>query len=504
VIKFLLFVLLSFGFSQVHAQTLTHDKFAKKPKLVVLLVIDQFRSDYLTKYQNEFITAGGKGGVGGFNYLMKKGAYYPFAEYDVIQCMTCPGHAMIATGTHPYFTGIPLNDWYDVSSQKKTYCAEDTEFGISPRRLKTTTFGDELKNASDKSKVVSVALKDRSAVMMGGHRADAVVWMDFDQFTWQTSKYYAKEAPVWAQQASESLFKTGLLKKNAKSENGKTLLTPVGAQITREIAEAALKGENLGKNGRTDILAVSFSSHDMAGHTFGPNSVELKDMTLAEDKEISKLLGAIKKHLGSLNEVVIALTADHGVAPSVEYAKAAKLDAGRIDYLAIYKQINERLDAKFGKPTKEWITAGISFNFYLNPEALKDRKVSAQEVQGEVKEVMKTQPGVFEVVTAADVAKGLLPPGEMGQQVTRQFIPGVSGDILLIPKPFYISKGEAFANHMTGYAYDRTVPLVILGPNIKPGVYNAGKVIDLAPTLTFIMGALPPASVTGRVLKEIF
>lgn len=501
-IKFLLFILLSFGF--VHAHALSHDKYAKKPKLVVLLVIDQFRADYLSKYQSEFIAVGAKGEVGGFNYLMKKGAYYPSAEYDVIQCMTCPGHAMIATGTHPYFTGIPLNDWYDVNTRKKTYCAEDTEFGISPRRLKTTTFGDELKNISDNSKVISVALKDRSAVMMGGHRADAAVWMDFDQFAWTTSKYYAKEVPAWAQQATESLRKAGILKKDAKAENLKTLLTPAGARVTREIAEAALKSENLGKNGRTDILAVSFSSHDMAGHQYGPNSPELKAMTLAEDKEISKLLGTIKKQLGSLNEVVIALTADHGVAPSVDYAQAAKLDAGRIEYLALYKKIYERLDEKFGKPAKEWIIAGISYNFYINPEALKDRKVNSADVQAEIKDVMKTQPGVFEIATGADIAKGILPTGELAKQVTRQYIPGVSGDILLIPKPFYISKGEAPVNHMTGYAYDRTVPLVILGPNIKPGVYSSGKVIDLAPTLTFVMGTLPPASVTGRVLSEIF
>lgn len=501
-IKNILLILLCLGVVQAHA--LTHEKYAKKPKLVLLLVIDQFRGDYLSKYQSDFIPVGGKGEVGGFNYLMKKGAYYPSAEYDVIQCMTCPGHAMIATGTHPYFTGIPLNDWFDVNTRKKTYCAEDTEFGISPRRLKTTTFGDELKNISENSKVVSVALKDRSAVMMGGHRADAVVWMDFDQFQWVTSKYYAKEAPAWAQQATESLRKNGILKKDAKADNMKALITPVGAQVTREIAEAALKAENLGKNGRTDVLAVSFSSHDMAGHQFGPNSPELKAMTLAEDKEISKLLGTIKKQLGSLNDVVIALTADHGVAPSVDYAQAAKLDAGRIEYLALYKKINERLDAKFGKPVKEWIIAGISYNFYINPEALKDRKVASADVQAEIKDVMRTQPGVFDVATGADIAKGILPPGELAKQLTRQYIPGVSGDILLIPKPFYISKGEAPVNHMTGYAYDRTVPLVILGPNIKPGVYTAGKVIDLAPTLTFVMGALPPASVTGRVLSEIF
>lgn len=499
--KYLSLLLFIFLASASHALTL--EKFSKKPKLVVLLVIDQFRADYLTKYQKEFIPTG-KSEVGGFNYLMSKGAYFPFAEYDVIQCMTCPGHAMISTGSHPYFTGISLNDWYDIGTKKKTYCAEDAEFGMSPRRLKTSTFGDELKNVSEGSKVVSLALKDRSSIMLGGHRSDITLWMDLTDFKWVTSGYYAKEVPAWAKTVNEQLIKAGTFKN--KEEGKKILMTPVGIELTREIAEAALKNEKLGKNGKTDILAISFSSHDLAGHTYGPNSPELKAMTLSEDKEISKLLTVIKNHMGgSLNDVVIALTADHGVAPSVDYAQAAKLDSGRIEYLTLYKKIYQRLDQKFGTPKNEWISAGISFNFYLNPEALKERKVTAEQVEAEVKDVMATLPGVFQVATASEIAKNILPTGDLGKQLTRQFIPGNNGNIVLIPKPFYISKGEAPVNHMTGYAYDRTVPLIVVGPNVKAGVYpSAAKVIDLAPTLSFMVGALPPATTTGRVLNEIF
>lgn len=228
-------------------------------------------------------------------------------------------------------------------------------------------------------------------------------------------------------------------------------------------------------------------------------------MTLAEDKEISQLLSKLKKHLGSLDEVVIALTGDHGVAPSVEYATNAKLESGYIDYLAMYKKIYERLNHKFGEPTKEWIAAAINFNFYLNPEALQERKVSSDLVEAEIKNVMQTFPGVFQVATRSEIAKGLLPVGELGQQLVRQYIAGKNGDVILIPRPFYISKGESVVNHMTGYSYDSTVPLILLGPEIKSGVYSsAAKVIDLAPTLSFIMGTLPPATATGRVLSEIF
>lgn len=500
-----IFLLLALVFGVVPSQALTLDQYTKKPKLVVLLVIDQFRADFLTKYQKEFIQPGAKGEVGGFNFLMSQGAYFPLAEYDVLESMTCPGHAMIATGSHPYFTGISLNDWYDSESKKKIYCAEDAEFGISPRRLKTSTFGDELKNVSDLSKVVAVALKDRSAVMLGGHRSDVTLWMDSNDFKWTTSDYYQKEVPSWVKALNESLNQDGSFKKGNKAENKKLLTTPLGAKITRQMAEAALKNEKLGKNGRTDILAVSFSSHDMAGHLFGPNSAELKAMTLAEDQEISKFLGTLKKHLGSLKDVTIALTGDHGVAPTVDYATKSKFEAGYLDTLSMYKKIYENLNRKFGKPSQEWISAGLGFNFYINPEALKEREVSSELVQAEIKEIMKTFPGVLAVATRSEIAKGILPVGELGQQLIRQYIPGSNGDVVLIPRPFYINKGESLANHLTGYSYDRTVPLIILGPNIKRGIYSSSaKVIDLAPTLTFLMGALPPATTNGRVLHEIF
>jgi len=500
--KILIPVLLTFLASLT--QALTFANYTKKPKLVVVLVIDQFRADYLTKYQKEFLPAGGKNAPGGFNYLMSKGAYFPFAEYDVLQNMTCPGHAMIATGSHPYFTGISLNDWYDVKTQKKVYCAEDAQFGFSPRRLKTSTFGDELKNISESSKVIAVALKDRSAIMLGGHRSDLSLWMNLTDYKWTTSAYYRKEVPAWVQAENDKLREAGILKKGSEAA-AKSLITAYGAQITREMAEAALVQEKLGKNGRTDVLAVSFSAHDMAGHIYGANSPELKAMTLAEDREIAKLLAALQKHLGSLNEVVIALTADHGVAPSLEYAKAAKLDSGQIAYLDMYKKVYERLDKKFGRPAKEWIIAGLSFNFYLNPEALKDRKVSAEAVEAEAKEVMKSLPGVFDVATKSEIAKNILPREEVGQQLSRQYIPDNNGNLLLIPKPLYIAKTDVAINHMTGYAYDRTVPLVLMGPHIKAGIYSTqAKVIDLAPTLSFITGALPPATATGRILHEIF
>jgi predicted AlkP superfamily pyrophosphatase or phosphodiesterase len=487
------------------ALALTFEKYTERPKLVVVMVIDQFRADYLSRFQKEFLTPGARGEVGGFNYLMKNGAYFPLAQYDVLENMTCPGHAMISTGSHPRMNGIIMNEWYDSSSGKEIYCVEDEKFGVSPRNLKTTTFADELKNSGASSKVVSVALKDRAAILLGGHRADLALWMDIKNFRWTTNAYYMKDTPAWVQSANEILQKSGKFKKDNSRENKKALSGEYGVQVTREIAEAALRNEKLGQGSNTDILTISFSSHDMTGHMYGPNSPEIKAVTLAEDKEISKLLTTIKKQLGSLSRVVFALTADHGVAPTIDYAQNAKLDAGRLDYLVLYKKVYERLDQKFGKPKKEWFAASMNLNFYFSPEALKERKATAEAVEAEAKSAMLEVPGVLDVVTKSEIQKGMFPYGEVGQQTLRQYIAGINGDLILIPRPFYYEKDENTTTHVTGYSYDRTVPLIIAGPHVKAAVHaGEAKVIDLAPTLSFMMGVLPPATTAGKPLKEIF
>ncbi|MBC7419784.1 MAG: alkaline phosphatase family protein [Bdellovibrio sp.] len=502
-------------------------KFQSSPKLVVVLVIDQFRADYLTRFHKKFVKPGSQGQVGGFQFLMSEGAYYPFAEYDVLQSMTCPGHAMIMTGSHPVMMGIPLNDWYDRKTQKMHYCAEDEQFGISPRSLKSTTVGDELKNAGYKSKVIGIALKDRSAVMLAGHRADLALWMDYKDFVWRTSDYYTKTLPAWVLILNKKLQEdaktekiwnvngqgTGLsenndtgFEKKFKINSKQGMALTYGVQTSFEAATAALKSEKLGLGSAADILAISLSTHDMLGHAFGANSRELEELTLFEDQQLSKFLTTLRKHMGSLKDVVIVLTADHGVAPTVDYAQRAKIESGKLDYLDLYKKVYTRLNEKFGQPKKgEWISASKSFHFYLNQNAIADKKLKQADVEQEFKLALKDLPGVFAVATSTEIQNGKLPPGELGQQLQRQYIPEISGDIILIPRPFFMEKDENLVTHMTGFSYDRVVPLVIYGNKIKAGVYaEKAQVIDLAPTLSFILGVLPPATSSGRVLKEIF
>ncbi len=528
----------------------------KRPKLVVLLVIDQFRSDYLTRFKERFLPSKNGSTIGGFNYLMEKGAYFPYAEYDILQSMTGPGHATVLSGAYPYQFGIPLNYWYDTNKNKLTYCVEDETApivgvsskkaaGMSPRNLVGTTLGDEMKNAGYPSKVISIALKDRASILMGGHRADLALWFDAKTFQWVSSKYYLPndELPSWVVKLNEEInTKKGPVKiwstklqetmqtyltttnsyPNEKKIIGKIgpvfnhgiqacspeeLTSPYGIELTTETALRALDVYELGKNKTPDLLAVSFSSHDYVGHAFGPNSKEMEDMTVVEDRSISKFLNALDKKVpGGLAEVVVALTADHGAPSNADWLAKNKINAGRINIENLLGKLENAMSDKFGPIGKnQWIIAVSDLNFYFDRDVLKDKKVSLEDAALVVKNALKSEEFVAHVFTSFDYEKHLLPPGMHQRQILKTFYAGRSGDVIAIPKPYYMEDDENSTTHMTGYSYDRTVPLVIMGPGIKGGMIpKQVEVIDLAPTLSILTGIIPPSLSEGRVLTEIF
>ena len=488
-------VFLSLLLLGLNLKAASFDQHKKRPKLIVMIIVDQLRADTFTRFEKKLQPSGG------YQTLLSNGAYYPLAEYKMLAAMTCPGHAMISTGSYPALIGIPMNQWYESQSGRVVGCVEDPVNKVSPHRLKTSTFGDELKVISPQSKIVSIAIKDRSAVMLGGHKGDHVFW--FGDEGWKTSDYYAKELPTWV--VSENKKILGIdLKNKFKAEAREVLYTPTAIRWTTNLAQQALKAEKLGLDSSTDILALSFSSHDMAGHKFGAFSKEVEALAVAEDQEISKLLKTIKNHMGSLNDVVVVLTGDHGIPPTVEEALNSKLDAGRIDSLAFYKLIAERLNKKFGKPKGEWIKAGTSFNYYLNPEALQERKVALNLAAEEIKLEAKKMKGVFDVFTADDFKNNFVIHPYFKNGIMNQYTPGLSGDVVIIPQPFYMNAGDSIVNHLTGYSYDKFVPFIIMGSRIQSGVRaESMEIVDIAPTLSFLLGQLPPAKSTGRVLSEI-
>ncbi len=554
--KFLLSILLAWTLAVHSAQAapLPFSAFSKRPKLVLVIVVDQFRADYLVRFQKRF-------GQGGYNELISKGAYYPMAHYSVLQSMTGPGHAMILTGSLPYQNGIAINLWHQ--DGKAMYCAEDAatrivglpeaphedkladkpgdkkdvkpskwhlaKTGMSSKNLIGDTIGDELKNAGYPSRVFTVALKDRSAIMLGGHRADLALWFDSDAFRWVSSTQYLPggKLPEWVESLNSAIASkkgetyewksagpaTGFTLgaegpfKHATVIGGKESLSyPFGMELTVEAAERALKENGLGRGKSTDILAVSLSSHDYMAHAYGPNVRELEEMTVAEDKLVARLIATARKQAGA-KDVLVAFTADHGGPPSPRWLKTTPLKSGYIDTEGLTQKVEARLTEKFGKPAegKKWIPFDGDLNLWIDPEVVADRKTSLDAVEAEAKNVLTEKggiEGVAHVFTRADYFARNLPPGLLQKQILNGYYPGRSGNVILIPKPFYFEEGDP-VGHMTGYAYDRTVPLILMGSRIKPGVYSQdAEVTDLAPTLAFLLGTIPPSLSEGRVLSE--
>lgn len=466
----------------------------KRPKLVVVIVIDQFRADYISRFQSQFVKTG-------FNALIQSGAYFPYGEYDLLQSVTGPGHATVLTGAYPYQMGIPLNEWFDQKSNAKTYCVDDHAVslvgakgpgeGVSPKNLVGSTLGDELKNIDLPSKVVALALKDRAAILLGGHRADLAFWFDDDH--WISSTYYRKDGklPAWLEKHNATVMKSKC-----------QLEAACGAELTAAAFVAALEGENMGRGPSIDILAVSFSGHDFAGHKFGPNAPEMKAVTLAEDRAISKMREAVAKQVpGGLKDVVFVLTGDHGVAPTPEYLAKTGIETGRLNYKDLSAEIDGFLTKKYGAPTgKKWIEFVEDFNFFISEDSVHARKADLAQVEKETKEIIARNPGFAFVMTRAEYEASQFPPGMFERKMKKTFYRGRSGNVIAIQKPFYINAGKA-ANHMTGYVYDRTVPIIFSGFGIKNGLYSEkAEVVDIAPTLAFLLGILPPALSEGKVL----
>ena len=471
-----------------------------KPKLVVLVVIDQFRADYLSRFKNKF-------SENGFKALIADGAYFPFGEYDVMQSMTAPGHATVLTGAYPYQMGIPLNEWYDQKSKSVQYCVDDSSAktvgglqqegdGRSPKNLLGTTVGDELKNADIPTRVYSIALKDRAAILMGGHRADLAMWYENKSSQWVSSDYYLKDriVPAWMKVL------------NSKTTEKCNTTQVCGINLTVQAAQAAIEKLKLGSEKTTDVLAISFSSHDFAGHMYGPNAPEMELMTLAEDKAIENLRMTIQNKVpGGLKDVIFILTGDHGIPPSGDYLKNTGIDFGAIDEKNLVLEIEKSLSKKFGSDkTSKWINFVSDFNFYLDENLLRDKKLKSADVENEVKIILSKQSGFAHVITKSEVEKRQLPPGMFERQILKTFYAGRSGHVIALPKAFYTNVSHNHVTHMTSYTYDRSVPIIFSGMGIRKGTYaEKAEVVDIAPTLSFLLGVLPPALNEGRVLKEI-
>jgi predicted AlkP superfamily pyrophosphatase or phosphodiesterase len=496
---------------------------APKPKLVLAVVIDQFRYDYLTRFRADY--------HGGLARLLDQGAVFTDAHYPQFPTVTAVGHSTFMSGATPSVSGIINNEWYDRAAKQSVTSVFDGSTklvggvpgvaGSSPRRLLVSSFPDELKIAGKAGKVIGISIKDRSAILPAGHMADAAYWFDGDSNHWVTSDYYSKELPTWvaavneAQPASRYLgaewlpldAKPGdapyctLVAGSEKAPFcGSLEATPYGNELIAELAGKALVNEGLGTHSGTDVLAVSFSSNDYVGHALGSDHPAIRDISIRTDILLGKLMDLIDSRIGK-GQTLVVLTADHGVAPVPEVNEERRMPGGRLDAQSIASQLSQALVKKFGPG--EWLLSASSGSIYLNYETAAKNKASLAEVRRFAAAALRETPHIARVFTsdALLAAEGAGDP--IGHAIQVGFYAPRSGDLTVVQEPYYLF-GSSGTSHSTPYDYDTHVPVLFYGPGIKSGVQR-GKVYvnDIAPTLASIFEVETPSGAFGRILTEI-
>jgi predicted AlkP superfamily pyrophosphatase or phosphodiesterase len=484
-----------------------------KPKLILAIVIDQFRYDYLTRFRSEYHA--------GFERLLTKGAVFTNARYEHFPTVTAIGHSTFLTGATPSMSGIIGNEWYDREERKTVTSVSDANTkllggngeasGSSPRRLLVDTVGDELKMSNgSQSKVIGVSLKDRAAILPAGHMANGAFWFDSSSGNFVSSTFYFLQMPQWAKDfdAAHPADKYSGAKFVGKTmpSSGSALYaaidaSPFGNELIEGFAEAALAGERLGQRGVTDILTVSFSSNDYVGHATGPDSPEVHEISVATDKLLDKLLQAVDRRVGLAN-VLVVLTADHGVAPLPEVNASRKMPGGRILPGVVAKVVQAALVKAYGDG--DWIANSTDSSVYLNLDLMAAKKLSRAEVDRTAAEAALTILHVFRVYTREQLMSGNAMEPQVARRVMNGFYVRRSADIEVLLEPYWIF-GRSGATHGATFSYDAHVPVIFMGVGIKPGRYgNTIMVNDIGPTLATILDVETPSGSVGRVLTEMF
>jgi predicted AlkP superfamily pyrophosphatase or phosphodiesterase len=495
----------------------------KRPKLVLAVVVDQFRYDYLLRFRSGYTT--------GFDRLLNQGAVFTDAHFLHAATVTAVGHSTFLSGATPSVSGIIANEWYDRESKQTVTSVSDPKsrivggvpgaIGSSPRRLLVSTLGDELKLHSADSKIIGVSIKDRSAILPVGHMADGAYWYDSDSNHWVTSTYYRAELPDWARKLNdENGYRQYLgaqwLPFDAQNGMGKPFCTmvagveirycggleatPWGNEMIEDFAERATAGEDLGHHSGTDILAVSFSANDYVGHAVGPDDPAVRDISIRTDRLLGKLFDFLDRRLGTGNTVVV-LTADHGVAPVPEVNQGRNMPGGRLSDALISQKIVATLTKHFG-PGKWLLPSPIGMP-YLNWELIQTRKLDPVQVERVAAEAVMTEPHIARVYTRHEILSGQVQRDDIGRAINLGFYGPRSGDLIILQEPYYLFDATG-TSHGTPYNYDTHVPLIFLGPQIKAGTYSQRVAVnDVAPTLATILQVEQPSASIGRILGEI-
>ncbi|SMD39029.1 Type I phosphodiesterase / nucleotide pyrophosphatase [Reichenbachiella faecimaris] len=540
--KFFLSILLALSAFFVSAQNI------KKPKLVVGVIVDQMRYEYLYRFENHY-------GDHGFKRLLSDGFSFKNAHYNYIPTYTGPGHASVYTGTTPRVHGIIANDWYDKFEKRSRYCVEDSDVkGVdgdgkvgqrSPKNMKSTTVTDELRLFyQNRSKVVGIALKDRGAILPAGHQPNGAYWFDAQSGNFITSTFYRNSLPKWLVKFNKRKLAEAYMSKgwdtykpietyvesarDDRSYEGKELggippvfpydfkqldasiklfellkVTPHGNTITTEMSLAALDGEDLGKDEVTDFLAISYSSPDYVGHAFGPYSKEIQDVYIRLDLELERLMKALDEKVGKGNWTIF-LTADHAVADIPAYLK--ELGHGT-DYMKSGEQkkaISQKLEERFG--TSDLIENISNHQIFLNKKLIAERELDLNEVKTFLIAEMNQHAGMSAVFDAATISN------YAGHDLDVKLIAAghnarMSGDIVYTYQAGWLGQWHlenGGTTHGSGYSYDTHVPMLFYGWGIKQGsTVNYHPITDIAPTISTLLNIKLPSGCTGQPAAEL-
>ena len=505
------------------------------PKLLLILVIDQFRYDYLERFRPYFVGRG-------FNLLLG-GANFVDCRYDYATTVTCAGHATLLTGAYPNIHGIIANEWFDNRSYRKVYCAEDSGTtlvggpvgpGMSPRKLMGSTLGDELRLATGfQSKVVAISLKDRASIMPGGHTANAAYWYDAASGHFVTSTYYMQALPSWVAASNQSLpakaycgkswqalpetpgaggqvlkqFTPGLLARPCPDSQflGWLNATPYMTEIELSFALEAVKQERLGQGATTDLLALSLSENDYIGHGYGPYSVEVADVTIRTDRYLADFFNSLDRLVG-LDNVWIAFSSDHGVAPTPAFSVEHHLSGPAAAPLAVGAAVEDALSKAFG--AGPWVEDVDEFYINLNRFTLQKRGADLAKAEAIAAEAAASVPGVRAAfthtqLTQLQLLQGSLLYSPIMRKASNSFNEQRSGDVFMVQEPFAVTIPPGTgSNHGAPWNYDAQVPLILWGSVFKPGTYAVPcEPIDLAPTLAVALGLTQPSGAQGRPLS---
>lgn len=517
------------------------------PKLVVGIVVDQMRWDYLTRFAPLFKDNGG------FKRMLQQGFSCDNTFISYTPTVTAAGHTCIYTGSVPAIHGITGNNWYDKDLNRNVYCSEDkTVQGVggkdevigqmSPRNMLTTTIGDELRMYTNfKSKVIGIAVKDRGAILPAGHSATGAYWYDGKSGNFITSTYYFNTLPAWVEQFNnrkivDSLYKlnwttrltkeqylayatddvkdyenkpfgkeqTGFpynLEKFVGKDYSKVSTTPFGNTITTEMAKAAILAEQLGKGVVTDMLTISYSSPDYIGHSFGPNSWEIVDNYVRLDEELGQFLNFLDAQVGK-GAYTVFLTADHAVAHVPGFLKENKIPGGSFDDEAHRKELNKLLKEKFGVDTL--LVAAHNYQFTINQPSLKRNNISKDDVIAFVLEYLEKQPAVSRAFEYEELSETIL-NSKQKEMLANGYYPKRCGDIQFILKPGYIDGwASTGTTHGLWNPYDSHIPLLWYGWGIKKGSsHKEVYMTDIAPTVAALLKIQMPNGCVGKVIEEV-